>query len=715
MKRFLYILVCCMFSFSVYAQQLELYGVVVNEKKEPMPYVNVFIEGTMDGASTDNDGRFTFRSGQQGEVTLTASYLGYQTWKKKEDIKKLTGLTIQLKPSAQQIKEVVAYAGNYLLKSASTLQNKNAVDLVSTAGSEGDLYKSIATLPGTQAAGIDGRLLVRGGDSRESQTYIDGMHVLSPYTATTQTTGSRGRYSPFLFEGINFSMGGYSPEYSQSLSSILPLSTKTESPVSKIGISLMNVSVGTGGTKAWEKGSASFNFDYTDVNWDNQLFQPAQKKYWKTPYRDYAGQNQLRFQLGKNTYLKTYAAYSKSTFIHNEETPFSNMPRALDYDEDNLYLNSTFKTHFTNGIQLFAGAAYSWNDKEMKEARVWQDELKLSEKEWHLKAKGSQRFSNLYKLEFGMESFIKGYDISYRDTSLYEGALNHSINGIYLSNDFNLTDKLFLNVSSRLEYTSLDKSYALLPRVALNYEWKGLTVSGVIGKYQQMTDNDYLLYNNKLSAEENRQYLLGFYYRDKSRIFRLELYHKAYDKLPVIQGNKYSSDGNGYSRGVDMFINDRSFLKYWEYMIAYSYNDSERKYLYFPEKATPLFATKHNASFTLKYTNWKMKSIIGITNRFASGRPYHDPNKEGFMNAHTPVYNTLDITWTFLPHRRLIIYASFSNLLNRSNIYGYHYASTPNGQGVYDRLPVRQEQKQAFYIGFFLTLGKNIAYDASNF
>ncbi|GHT29602.1 hypothetical protein AGMMS49574_06810 [Bacteroidia bacterium] len=64
----------------------------------------------------------------------------------------------------------------------STLEQKNAVDLVTTAGSSGDLYAAIRTMPGAQSSGIDGRTMVRGGDSRESQTFIDGMHVLSPYT-----------------------------------------------------------------------------------------------------------------------------------------------------------------------------------------------------------------------------------------------------------------------------------------------------------------------------------------------------------------------------------------------------------------------------------------------------------------------------------------------------------------------------------------------------
>ena len=54
------------------------------------------------------------------------------------------------------------------------------VDLVTVGGANGDLYKALQILPGTQVQGETGELLVRGGSSYETQTYIDGMHVLNP-------------------------------------------------------------------------------------------------------------------------------------------------------------------------------------------------------------------------------------------------------------------------------------------------------------------------------------------------------------------------------------------------------------------------------------------------------------------------------------------------------------------------------------------------------
>ncbi len=73
------------------------------------------------------------------------------------------------------------------------------VELVTVGGANGDLYRALQTLPSTQVQGESGRLLVRGRSSSETQTYMDGMHVLNPYTSTGINSPARGRYSTFMW------------------------------------------------------------------------------------------------------------------------------------------------------------------------------------------------------------------------------------------------------------------------------------------------------------------------------------------------------------------------------------------------------------------------------------------------------------------------------------------------------------------------------------
>lgn len=692
-------------------------GTVCDESGQPVPFVNVYVQGSMDGASTAEDGSFAFATAESGTITLAASFIGYQPFSVTDDVKNLRDLRIVLKAEARKLNEVVVYAGDYQLKSASTISSGKAVELVSTAGSEGDLYKAIAMLPGTQVADRDGRLLVRGGSGREAQTYIDDMHVLSPYTAAFGEVGSRGRYSPFLFEGINFSLGGYVPEYSQSLSAVLPLYTRNEAGASKWGVDVMNVSLGGSGTKAWRKASVSFNVNYTDLSLYNALFFPSLKSRWKKPYRQIGGQSQLRFTLGKDAFLKTYFDYSATRFTMVEKPPFGTPPHDVSLGEDNLYFNTTFRKKFGNGLRFFSGAAVSRLRQRIDNACMPDDALRTDEREIHLKTKAEKRLADFYKLTVGGESLFKRYAFSYLDDKPFESSLAHAVAGAFVSSDFNLSDNLFFNLSSRIEYTSLSRHWQLLPRAAAGYRWGGVTFSGVVGAYQQNAENEVLLYNRKLLPEKNVQALIGLYYQKDERIFRAEAYCKSYRRLPLKSDNQsfHSSNGKGYARGIDLFFNDVKFLKHWQYTFAYSCIDARRRYLDYPEAGPPPFAMRHNASAALRYTNWSIRSIIGISNRFATGRPYHDPNRAGFMNAETPVYNSLDASWIFLPNRRMIIYLGFANILNRKNVFGYAFNPQPDANGRHDAFPLTQQVSQGLYIGCFITLGKNTAYDTANF
>ena len=122
------------------------------------------------------------------------------------------------------------------------------------------------------------------------------------------------------------------------------------------------------------------------------------------------------------------------------------------------------------------------------------------------------------------------------------------------------------------------------------------------------------------------------------------------------------------------------------------------------ELTTPQYATRHNASLVLKYTIPTLRTIIGLTEGIASGRPYHNPNRPGLMNDEAKPYNSLDLGVTFLATKKIIIHASATNILCRKNEFGR-----------IDGIPLRASSDHFFYLGVFITLGKKAAYDVSNF
>jgi hypothetical protein len=568
----------------------------------------------------------------------------------------------------------------------------------------GDLYKSIATLPGSQVNAESGKLLIRGGESRETQTYIDDMHVLNPYTTTAENEPVRGRYSPFMFEGMAFSSGGYDPEYSQGLSGILPLSTKDESPVSKYGVNVSSVGGGGGGTKAFTAGSASVNLDYQNLKPYYSVFPDRYDRI--NPYQQFSAGTQLRFEPAAKSLIKLYAGYDHTAFAQHTGGGY---PFRLN--ENNYYVNTTARHESVNGYHLFGGMAFSFRNQQVNGARQAGDHAGLKERELHLKARLNKRFSGFFKLQAGAESMIRFFDMRYEQPSSPAaqsggaGAINHSVNALFATGSFRFSDKLSLALSSRTEYTTINKAWNYTPRLAFNYGLNDLYLSAIAGRYTQLTENEYMLRSAGLPSESCLHYIIGGYHQKNNRVCRLEAYYKVYDKLTRIENGLLNASGNGYSKGIDAFFNDAGLTDNIEYRLSYSFNDSERLYRDYPVKDVPQFASRHNLSLSVKYNVSPLKSIVGITNRYAGGRPYHNPAKEGFMNARTPHYNSLDISWTFLAARKLIVFASASNVLGRNNIYNY----TSSGA------PLTTASRSFFFIGVFITLGGNTAYDVSNF
>ncbi len=708
-----------MFSIAVLAQTVKIKGKVTNEKGEPLASATIYIEGSIDGGSSEEDGTFLFETSATGQAKLVVTAIGYKKLVVEKPVKGLQDLTLKMAVDLNTLKEVEITAGSFQVKGSGNIESKNAVDLVTVAGSEGDMYKSLSVLPGTQSSGADGQLQVRGGQSVESQTFIDDMHVLSPYTARPENTAVRGRFSPFIFDRITFSMGGFSPEYSQSLSSVQPLQTKDESGISKTGISLMTTGASAGGTQAWKKSSTSFEVGHTNMQPYSWLLYPSQRDDWKKYYRGTSLSNQTRFKVGENGVLKSFVSYQKTVFEKNMINFATDQKRAFDFGEDNLYVNTTFRNRFSDGTRFFIGAAYSLNKREIGDASVAGDNYYGKQDEIHLKAKLEKRFSYLYKLGGGIENYFRSYHLKYKLDDMADHTIRYGATGAYLTNDFNISENLIFNASGRLEYTENDRKWAILPRFGLNYQWRDFTFSAAAARYQQSAENDYLIYNEKLHSEKATQYVLSAQNSmSKYTFLRVEAYYKKYDNLLTGEKYAYSSDGFGYSRGIDILFKSgiqTGKNQSLEYMISYSFNDSKRKYLEYQSEVVPSFITKNNASLVLKYTNLDIKSIFGVTNQYASGRTYNNPNLAGEMNGKTPVFQTLDFCWTYLARKKLIVYASVSNVLNRNNIYGYTYKTGKGSDGEYARSPITPTNGQFFFVGCFITLSGKTAYDASRF
>ena len=344
-----------------YSQQI-ISGIVLDQKNKPIEAANVFIEGTYDGASTDDKGNFSFQTTATGTQTLVISYLTYETMKITIDVANCKYKSIKMKESVNTIDAVIITAGTLEAGDKARVSVLKPLDIVTTAGSAGNIVAALQTLPGTNSVGEDGRLFVRGGEADETQTFVDGIRVAQPYGASTDNLPTRGRFSPFLFSGISFSTGGYSAEYGEALSSVLLLNTVDEPDQNKTDVSLMTVGLGVGHTQKWKKSSLSFNTAYIDLA-PYQVAIP-QDVDWNKPFQSLSGESVYRYNFEQGI-LKVYAAFDASRFDLNREDINQPEKVRIDLHNNNFYFNTSYKGNFAGNWQLFTGLSYGYGQNKI--------------------------------------------------------------------------------------------------------------------------------------------------------------------------------------------------------------------------------------------------------------------------------------------------------------------------------------------------------------
>lgn len=690
---------------SAYAQNT-ISGTVTDEKGRPLEGANVFLEGTYDGASSASDGTFSFITSETGTQPLRVTLLNYEAYGRQIDVAAAQNLKISLRGSVNVLDAVVINAGTMEAGEKARVSVLKPLDIVTTAGSAGNIIAALQTLPGTQTVGESGRLFVRGGEADETQTFVDGVRVPQPYGASANNIPTRGRFSPFLFNGISFSTGGYSAEYGDALSSVLLLNTIDEPDQEKTDVSLMTVGLGVGNTQKWEKDSFSLNTAY--INLAPYQVAVPQAVDWNRPYESLSGEAVYRHRF-EDGILKVYAAFDAARFDLNQEDINQPEKIRLNLANNNFYLNSVYKGYVGNwSLHAGVGLGYSRNAID-----IAADDLSNVEKAGQFKLKLQRKFSDKARLTLGADYFRTDFDEGYRPVSggRFESGYDAGTQAVYAEAEFFLSKQFAFKAGLRASRnTYLDES-DLSPRVSVGYKVSKFgQFSMAYGQFAQAPRQDYLKYSALLETEKAAHYILNYQYARDRQTLRAEAYYKKYDDLVTFDtdaarfDSDYGNAGSGYAKGLDFFWRDGKLVKNLEYWVSYSFLDTERDYRNYPYAVTPGFATKHNFSLVTKYfiTDWR--SQVGVTHSFTSGRPYEDPNHAGFMTDRTRPYHNTSVSWAYLLSQQKILYFSVSNVFNVANVFGYEYANTADASGQFASRAIVPTADRFFFVGFFWTI-----------
>lgn len=699
-------IVITIISIQLYAQTT-INGNIFNSKNEPIVGANIYLEGTYDGTTSNEDGIFTFDTSETGSVVLIVSYLSYETFTMAGDLSYMKNLTIKLRDDVNTLDAVVLSAGTFSAGDNSKVNALKPLDVVTTASALGDFVGALQTLPGTTTVAEDGRLFVRGGEAEETQIFIDGIRVFTPYAPTTNNVPTRGRYSPFLFDGITFSTGGYSAEFGQALSSVLLLNTIDEPDQEKTDIGIMTLGANIGNTQKLKKSSISVNASYINLAPYNTIFN--NRNNWIKPFETAFGETVFRIKTNTGI-IKLYGAFDATNFELTQEDINIEEGVYFKLNNKNLYFNGSYQSVLNDNWSLHGGFSYTYSNNKFN---ILESAINGVENSIHTKIKFKNRISNRFKLYLGAEYFTTDFKENYSDQTIKNVAygFENNIIAAFAEADIFISKNLAFKTGIRSEYSQLFKDFNLAPRVSFAYKTNSKSqVSLAYGNFFQNHNSDILKFNQELKAQSTSHYIFNYQFNADRKIFRAEAYIKNYNDLVkydtefVNFDTNFNSDGNGFAKGIDFFWRDSKSIKNFDYWLSYSFLDTKRDYKNYLSKAQPNFANTHNFSLVGKYWIDDLKSQVGLAYSYASGRTFTNPNKSGFLNDKTKSFNSLSVNWAYLISPQKIFYASVNNVLGFKNINGYQYANTPDINGNFNRRALRSATDQFFFIGFFWTI-----------
>lgn len=710
MKSFLLCMILFLPGVHVFSQTI-IMGKVTQEQSDALPGANVYLQGTYDGTSSNENGEFKFKTNKTGSFVLQVEFMGYEPFSQKLELRGDTiQLNIRLKEAFNQLNAVTITAGTFEAGDKKQAVTITPRDMVTTAGAAGDVYGALQSLPGTTINGESGRLFVKGGDSEESQTYIDGSLVAVPYNSSAPNLATRGRFNPFMFKGTIFSTGGYSAEYGQALSSVLLLNTNDMPEEDQLDLTIMSMMLGVAGTKKWNSGAATGSLGYTNLAPYMNL---APQNYdWEKAPESTTGELSLRQKTSKTGMLKFYSSLDNGRFtLRQQNLNPGGPPIAYNLANDNVFMNASWNEHLGKKWTINTAASYTDNKDDIHFSQTIVNE-KI--KGTHLKNVFSYSFSEKFFLKFGGELFAKTFTQHVQlPAEIHDNSFTNHTYSAFTEAQVYASSKFVTRLGGRFEYSDYLDSYTLSPRLSAAYKITDKSqFSAAYGWFYQHPVDDYLLYTNQLDPERADHYTLSFQSSAHSRTIRLELYYKDYKDLVKLTGDEfylpssYNNTGSGYAKGLDLFMRDKKSIKNGDYWISYSFLDTRRDYRSFPVEAIPTFASKHNLSVVYKHWLGDLRSMPGANFRYSSPRVYNDPNSDVFNSEKMLPYRSLDLSWSFLYRQNIIIYGAVTNVLNFKNEFGQRFSDTPDVNGRYAGTDIRPGSNQFYVLGCFITLTK---------
>jgi CarboxypepD_reg-like domain/TonB-dependent Receptor Plug Domain len=346
MRKFTLLILCLLWLSidQVAGQQRfsQLKGRVIDGEQHPLEKINIVIQGTKIGTTTNQNGEFLFRDLEARSVILLFSAIGYETIIREVLLPNQEPVVQILVPQSKAIQEIIISKrreSNNLLNIQSNLTEK----LPSIGGSVETLIK---TLPGVSSNNeLTSQYSVRGGNFDENLVYVNGVEIIRPFLVKSGEQEGLSFINSEMVATIGFSAGGFDASFGDKMSSVLDISYR------KPQRSGVRAEIGAlGGSALFEGTSRNGKFMHmTGLRYKNTsyLLGTLDKKGEYNPsFTDF--QTYLNYRLSKGLNIGFLANYASNTFQFIPQTQLTKFGTLTNPYEFMVYFDGREKDLFEN-------------------------------------------------------------------------------------------------------------------------------------------------------------------------------------------------------------------------------------------------------------------------------------------------------------------------------------------------------------------------------
>lgn len=284
---------------NVFGQTGKIQGTIQDaETNQPLPGVNVVIDGTDLGAATDSQGRYFIINIPVGTYNVTASMIGYAKVTKTDvlvELDRISNINFSLNTSAIAGEQITVTAERDILhKETSNTQQVVRSEQIFEAPATRSVEDFV-----TKQVGVAGNLGIRGSSADQTGTIVDGFMFVNKRLGTPDATVPLS-----AVEQISVVTGGFNAEHGNFRSGLVNITTKTGSQNAyhgRIDLSQNIAHMKRFGPSLWDVTNyhirseldPSVAFVGTDAAW-------ADNSYLKGQYPSFTGWNALADQYNKD-------------------------------------------------------------------------------------------------------------------------------------------------------------------------------------------------------------------------------------------------------------------------------------------------------------------------------------------------------------------------------------------------------------------------------